>query len=227
MSSETISERKLSREVNFLLFLGLSCFLIYVFRIFFSGTLHYFFMPWNLFLGYLPLVFSRLCLHHETIKNSRLMLILMAGLWLLFFPNAPYMLTDLFHLGNRPTMPMWYDLLLILTFAWTGLLAGFLSLFDIEQLMLQRRRIQAKHIPYISGGMLFLASFGIYLGRYLRWNSWDIFVNPFGILADIADRFIHPFDHPRTWGMTLLMGFFLNAVYYSIRLLKGDRGLKD
>lgn len=225
MSSDTMVEKRLSPEVNFLLLMGLSCFLIYIFRIFFSGTLHYFFMPWNLFLGYLPLVFSRLCLHNEKIQNSRVMFVVMVGLWLLFFPNAPYMLTDLFHLGNRPTMPMWYDLFFILTFAWTGLLAGFLSLADIEKLMEQRRRIKDEYIPYISGSLLLLASFGIYLERYLRWNSWDIFVNPFGVLTDIADRFIHPFDHPRTWGMTLLMGFFLNAVYHSIRILKGRRRL--
>jgi uncharacterized membrane protein len=125
-------------------------------------------MPWNLFLGFLPLLFTRLIMHFKSISESRIMLFLMVGLWLLFFPNAPYMLTDLFLLNSRSTMPMWYDLFFVLSFAWTGLLAGFISLSDIEKLMLQRRRIPARAIPYLSGTLLLVASFGIYLGRYLR-----------------------------------------------------------
>lgn len=223
MSSKPLQRKFITEEMSFLLFLGISCFLIYLFRIFYSGTLHYFFMPWNLFLGFLPLLFTRIIMYYDSIRQSRVMLVLMVALWLLFFPNAPYMLTDLFHLNNRPAMPLWYDLFFVLSFAWTGLLAGFLSLGDIEKLMLQRRRIPANAIPYISGTLLVIASFGIYLGRYLRWNSWDVFVNPIGVLTDIADRFIHPFDHPRTWGMTLLMGFFLNVMYLSLRLVKRER----
>lgn len=222
MSTNPIQHKFLNQEMSFLLFLGISCFLIFLFRIVYSGSLHYIFMPWNLFLGFLPLLFTRLIMHYKSIRDSRIMLVLMVGLWLLFFPNAPYMLTDLFHLSSRSTMPMWYDLFFVLSFAWTGLLAGFISLADIEKLMIQRRRIPASAIPYLSGTLLLIASFGIYLGRYLRWNSWDVFVNPIAVITDIADRFIHPFHHPRTWGMTLLMGFFLNIMYWSLRLIKGE-----
>lgn len=220
MSLNSMTQSKRSPEINFIYFLSISCVLMYLFRIFMSGTLHYFFMPWNLFLGFVPLFFSRLVLHHERIRSSKWMLLAVAILWLLFFPNAPYMLTDLFHLNSRPAMPLWYDLLFILTFAWTGLLAGFLSLYDIEKLLMQRQRISKEQIPYISGALLFIASFGIYLGRYLRWNSWDLFVDPLAIFSDVLDRFIHPFEHSQTWGMTFLMGFFLNVVYHSLRFLR-------
>ena len=115
-------------------------------------------------------------------------------------------------------MPVWFDLVLILSFAWTGLLFGFLSLWDIERLL--SRYLSRFWISVISIGLLFLGSFGIYLGRYLRWNSWDIIKEPFGLLYDIGDRLINPFSHPRTWGMTLFMGFFLNLVYWSFRLIR-------
>jgi uncharacterized membrane protein len=220
-------EKKLSKDTSehkWLLFLAGCCMFIYMGRILYSGTLHYFFMPWNLFLGFVPLFFSRLLRQYPAVSKSNFLLLLVACLWLLFFPNAPYMLTDLFHLRSRVGMPMWYDLLFILSFAWTGLMAGFVSLWDIEQLVLRKNIMDEKYIPRISGALLFVASFGIYLGRYLRWNSWDLFVQPFPLMKDIADRFLHPFHHPETWGMTLLMGFFLNVLYHSLRMIRKQQG---
>lgn len=72
--------------------------------------------------------------------------------------------------------------------------------------------------------LLFISSFGVYLGRFLRWNTWDIISNPIDLLADIADRFIHPLSHGRTWGITLLMGTLLSFIYFSVSvLMKGAR----
>ena len=68
--------------------------------------------------------------------------------------------------------------------------------------------------------LLFLGSFGIYLGRFLRWNSWDIMNRPGALFGDIFDRFVHPFDHPRTWGVTLFLGLMLTAMYFSLRLFR-------
>jgi uncharacterized membrane protein len=141
--------------------------------------------------------------------------------WLLFFPNAPYILTDLFHLRHRAEVPIWYDLILIIAFAWTGLLYGFFSLLDIEQ----KRPFalsQTLHIVFIVG-LLFLSGFGIYIGRFLRWNSWDVVSHPLGIFTDVFDRFINPTDHPRTWGVTIFMGLLLNMMYFSIRGLGKNR----
>jgi uncharacterized membrane protein len=77
-----------------------------------------------------------------------------------------------------------------------------------------------KYISIISTTLLFLGSFGIYIGRYLRWNSWDIITEPFKLIYDISDRIINPLSHTRTWGMTIIMGLFLNMVYWSLRLIK-------
>ena len=137
--------------------------------------------------------------------------------WLLFFPNAPYILTDLFHLQRNLDMPIWFDLILILSFAWTGLLFGFLSLWDLEKIL--STRFKLVYVRSISILMLFAGSFGIYLGRYLRWNSWDILTEPLNIIYDISDRFINPWQHPRTWGMTIAMFFFLSMMYWSFRVI--------
>ena len=118
-------------------------------------------------------------------------------------------------------MPIWFDLVLILSFAWTGILFGFFSLWDIERML--SKSLKQRYISVISIILLFLGSFGIYLGRYLRWNSWDIIQQPFQLMYDIGDRLINPFSHPRTWGMTVLFGLFLSILYFSFRLIKNRK----
>jgi uncharacterized membrane protein len=130
-------------------------------------------------------------------------------------------LTDLFHLRLHLSMPVWFDLVLILSFAWTGLLFGFFSLWDIEQLL--SKSIKQTYVTIISVVLLFLGSFGIYIGRYLRWNSWDIISEPFKLMYDISDRVINPFAHPQTWGMTVLMWIFLLILYESFRLIRNRK----
>ncbi len=140
--------------------------------------------------------------------------------WLLFFPNAPYILTDLFHLKLTTGVPVWYDLILILSYAWTGMFLGFLSLRDLESMLLLKWK--PRRVQIFVSGLLFLASLGVYLGRFLRWNSWDILQHPMTLLGDVADRFFHPMDHPRTWGVTILLGLFLNMVYMSFKFIGLD-----
>ena len=162
---------------------------------------------------------STILIYKQT--NRKISLILLIVSWLLFFPNSPYILTDLFHLRLHTSAPMWFDLIVILSFAWTGLIYGFISLLDIETLL--KRYINSKIITIISVIFLFLASFGIYLGRFLRWNSWDIISNPFGLFNDVFERIINPFDHPRTWGLTIFMGLLLNMMYFSLKFIKEQK----
>lgn len=204
-------------QVNFLGLLTVICVLLSFFRWYYTGTKYFLFLNWNLILAIVPWIISGYLLKREK-KPTRISLMLMLFSWLLFFPNAPYILTDLFHLNFSSNMPIWFDLLLILMFAWTGLLFGFISLWNMETLF--KSRLSYSRLTVISSVLLFVCSFGIYLGRYLRWNSWDIIQNPIGLVSDVGERFISPFDHPRTWGMTLLMGVFLNVVYWTFHLLR-------
>ncbi len=197
------------------------CMLLSVLRVYLSGSFYFLFLVWNLFLAAVPFIITSLISFKSKSRVQLFKIIGVSIVWLLFFPNAPYILTDLFHLRLITDFPKWFDLILIISYAWTGLLFGFLSLLKIEALY--RCYLSNIKIEIFSSLILFVASFGIYLGRYLRWNSWDILNNPEGLLYDITNRIVNPFEHPRTWGMTLLFGVLLNMVYWTIKLLRKDK----
>lgn len=206
-------------KINILLILmTLFCFSLSVFRYYISETKVFFFLNWNLFLAWIPLFLSTLILAFNSKSKISVALIIMA--WILFFPNSPYILTDLFHLKARNTIPIWYDLIVILSYAWTGLICGFLSLSDIEKLLSGYTR--ERFINGIVVLFLFMSSFGVYLGRFLRWNSWDVLNNPFGLFNDIVLRFIYPLEYTKTWGVTLLMGIMLNFMYFTFKLIRNN-----
>ena len=198
--------------------LSLFCFGLSLFRVEISGTRHFLFLNWNLFLAFVPWLLTMTLTISPNLRKSRIAVFGMLGVWLLFFPNASYILTDLFHLSHHSSMPIWFDLVLILSFAWTGLLYGFLSLWHLEEMMEQF--LSKKVILWISIVLLFISSFGIYIGRYLRWNSWDILHQPGRLLGDVGERIINPFDHTRTWGVTIFMGLFLMMLYFTFKLLR-------
>lgn len=198
--------------------LSLVCFGLSLFRMEYSGTRHFLFLNWNLFLAFVPWLFTVILTMSPNLQKSRLAVFGMLGVWLLFFPNASYILTDLFHLSHNSSMPIWFDLVLILSFAWTGLLYGFLSLWNLEELMEQF--LSKRMITTLSVLLLFVSSFGIYIGRYLRWNSWDILHHPTKLMGDVGDRIINPFDHSRTWGVTIFMGLFLTMLYFTFKFLR-------
>jgi uncharacterized membrane protein len=213
-----LKETKRLNETVFLAALTLFCFGASLFRFMYTDTKVFLFLNWNLLLAFIPWALTSLVIIRPRLQKSKLVLFVLLGSWLLFFPNAPYILTDLFHLRLKSSMPIWFDLILILSFAWTGLLFGFLSLWDIEKIL--QNYMRKTYVLLSSIGLLFIGSFGIYVGRFLRWNSWDILTEPLHLMYDIGDRFINPFDHPRTWGMTIFMGIFLNMIYLSFRLIR-------
>ena len=170
------------------------CFAVVAARIYFGGTWRYVFLLWNLFLAWIPLVTA------------------LAVVWLLFFPNAPYMVTDLLHLSAVDNVPLWYDTLLLATFAWTSFLLGFVSLYLMQTMVSRAAGAIAGWV--FATGVLALSAFGVYLGRFQRWNSWDVLYRPVGLLADIADRLRHPLSHPRTLVFTGLLAVFLITTYF-------------
>jgi len=188
-----------------------------VFRVWHSHTMTYTFLVWNLFLAAIPYGISTLLIEFENLRKRPLVFWSLVALWLLFLPNAPYIFTDLFHLRLRNGVPLWFDLLLLLSFAWNGIILGYLSLFDIQELVSKKL---GKRFTWLSVFcILFLCAFGVYLGRFLRWNSWDVFFNPFALVSDIADRFVNPFAHLHTWGLTIGYGTFLVLGYLTLSLL--------
>jgi uncharacterized membrane protein len=135
----------------------------------------------------------------------------LGALWLLFLPNAPYLLTDLIHLGTRNDAPLWFDLVLFTAFAWTGVLLGFMSVYLMQAVV--RRAVGVGWSWAFVGASLVATSFGIYLGRSLRWNSWALVTNPSPLLSDIWARVSDPLGHPRTFGMTVALSALLSVLY--------------
>jgi uncharacterized membrane protein len=205
-------------ETVFMAMLSLFCLGTTIFRRLYVGSWGFFFLNWNLFMAFIPWALTSISFIKPKIQKSFLSVTILVIFWLLFFPNAPYLITDLFHLRKLRAMPVWYDVLMILSYAWTGQLFGFLSLWDMERILAQK--LPRPLVTILSGFLLFVGSFGIYMGRYLRWNTWDLFTRTSEVLTDIGDRFTNPFEHRLTWGITLFMGIFLNIVYWSFRLVK-------
>ncbi|PWW19983.1 DUF1361 domain-containing protein [Chryseobacterium sp. AG844] len=201
-------------KINVLLIMmTIFCFSLSAFRYYISDTKVFLFLNWNLFLAWIPLLLSSFVLAFNI--RSKISLVFIIIIWILFFPNSPYILTDLFHLKARNSIPVWYDLIVILSFAWTGLICGFISLNDIEKKLSYYGKKNS--INGIIVFFLFMSSFGVYLGRFLRWNSWDVLNNPFGLFSDIVVRFIYPMEYTKTWGVTLLMGIMLNFMYFTFK----------
>jgi uncharacterized membrane protein len=194
----------------------ISILLLYA-RIEWSGSIRYVFLAWNLFLAWIPFVFVLLLKAAVEDGKSIWVRLPLFACWLLFFPNSPYILTDLFHLDARPGVPLWFDLVLLLSFAWNGLLLGFASLFYIRNYLKQRFSDLWVSIFIIS--LMVLCSFGIYLGRYPRWNSWDLFSNPVALFTDILDMITHPRQNPRMVGVTFFFSLFLIAGFWSLQAL--------
>lgn len=201
--------------------MGISCVfsvLLSVYRIYHTHSIIYGFFWWNIFLAFIPFCISTLLyIRAERAGIHGIFLIFTLGIWLLFIPNSPYIITDLLHLRERPGMPFWFDVLMSVSFAWNGLMLGLLSLLDIQQIISER-------INKIAGWLfaafaICLGSFGIYLGRFQRWNSWDIITNPFSLAHDIVHHIIHPISHPRPLAVTILFSVFIGITYLMMKLL--------
>jgi uncharacterized membrane protein len=191
------------------------CASLLTLRVITTLRLTYAFLAWNLFLAAIPFALSiGMCRAVRTRVR-----VCLGCLWLLFFPNAPYILTDFVHLYPRPEAPLWFDMMLLLSAAGAGLLLAFASLRHVHQLVVARTS-SAFGWAFVTA-VLFLSSFGIYLGRFQRWNSWDILHMPVALGRDVAHRVLVPWEHPRTWVMTIGMGVMLLLGYLATTTLGG------
>ncbi len=166
------------------------------------------FLLWNAYLAWIPVILLELPLARSKYSLIRWSTI---GLAILFFPNAPYLVTDLIHLRPRTGVPLWYDALLLFSFAYLGLKLALHALRQIRQI-LQDKPIWI--VEAITVTMLSLSGFGIYLGRVLRWNSWEAVLSPKDILTDILALFTAPSNHQEAWLMIVLFSGMLACVYW-------------
>jgi len=191
---------------------SLFCVALVLLRFAQSGSTDYMGLIWNLFLAWIPFVLAVAAYDRWRRRGAGIAVLVLGALWLLFFPNAPYIVTDFIHLQRTDAAPYWYDAVTVSAFAWTGLLLGFGSLFLMQTVVRQWRGV-------VSGWAfacvaLALGSVGIYLGRFLRLNSWDAVEHP-SLLPRIAHTVARdPFTYGEAIGVTVLFTVALGFAYF-------------
>ncbi len=190
---------------------GVSVLLLAV-RMIVAGNTRFWFMIWNLFLAWLPVIFAlgfRVNLAKHRLYAWQNLLLL--GLWLGFLPNAFYLMSDLIHLQSSGETSILYDIAMMMSFIINGLILGYLSIYIVHVQLLKQWSVKA--VLWFLGFIFLANGFAIYLGRYLRWNTWDILINPFGIIFDLSERVINPVFHAQTYIVTLTFFVLISATY--------------
>lgn len=180
-------------------------------RIAYSDSGRHLGLIWNLFLAWIPFMLAYFA-HAVTWRRATLYLVLpaIAFLWLIFFPNAPYMLTDLQDLARRASdAPLWYDVIIVGWSSWTGMLLGVISLYLMQDIIIRSfgRTAGWVFVFVIST----LSSFGIYIGRFVRLNSWDILQDPAETAQEILGIIVDP--SMRLAAFILLYTFFFLFIF--------------
>ena len=177
-----------------------------------TGDANFRYLVWNLFLAWIPFALAVFVYDRWRRHGAGIALLALGGLWLLFFPNAPYIATDFVHLQRDPLAPFWFDALTIAAFAWMGVLLGFASLYLMQTVVRQWRGTVAGWIFAVVA--IGLGSLGIYLGRFLRLNSWDALEHP-----SVLPRILHavardPFAYQEAIAVTLVFTLALSFAYF-------------
>jgi uncharacterized membrane protein len=195
-----------------------SCFAIVldIARVGLSQKINFIFLIWNLFLAWIPYTLSTM-LHIETSKKKFIAIFLP---WLLFFPNAAYLITDILHVDFRPPVPLWYDSLIFFVFGWLGIMLASLALLRVHKYIEHKIGVVWSACAVL--GIAVLTAFGIYLGRFERFNSWDVFTDPLTLFTNIIDIWN---DIPHTVEPLLFTGIFTLVIlftYYVVREVVRD-----
>jgi uncharacterized membrane protein len=191
-----------------------SLFLFFV-RVFGSASFRFWFLFWNLLLAWVPLALAVLL-----VKNLRRhrwkswQNILLTFLWLGFLPNSFYIVSDLIHVHLTGEINILFDVVLFISCIFNAYVFGFMSLYIVHRELLKRLEIKRAHLAI--GAVILASSFAIYLGRYLRWNTWDIFIQPLGLIFDITDRIINPIAHPQAFVTTIIFSLLLGSMYWVV-----------
>jgi uncharacterized membrane protein len=167
------------------------------------------FLVWNLFLAWIPMVLALWI----TVLRSRWTVAAASLAWLAFLPNAPYLVTDLVHL-NRGGNDLWRHVLQFGFAAWTGTLLGVVSMRLVHQ------RVERAAGPAVGwcvvAGSVGLCAVGVVIGRFQRWNSWDLLTRPSQVAASTFDWVSNPITEVRSTGVALAIAAFFGLAYLTV-----------
>jgi uncharacterized membrane protein len=208
-----MSKYKIIIPKNILILFAFSSALIILRMVLFgSFSLKYIF--WNIFLAFIPFAISYILFSFSKENNiNKIYFYIGIIFWFLFIPNAPYIVTDLIHIGEIRAVPVLYDSVLLFTSALIGLLLGAHSIYHIEQIL--KIKYSQKIVSFIIFTAIFFISFGIFIGRFLRFNSWDIFENPVLFIRAIGDVFTNKDYSIEAFFYTILFFLFISMFYLS------------
>lgn len=186
-------------------------------RFLYSASDYYRFYIWNTFLAIIPYALSTQILKSKKIRAFTILLLV--G-WFLFLPNAPYLITDLFHYEQQNAAPYWYDLFIVIIGSWNGLILGLISLLNVEQFL--ARYFTPVWVKVSVFASLLLCSYGVFIGRFNRFNSWDIISAPRNLVVTSAHHILLPMHYPKVWVFTLLFTTMLTLMYYTLKKIPGQ-----
>lgn len=218
-----------NRIIKALLLASFLAVLMILFRIVYTDSIKLLFLVWNLFLAWIPFLLSIYILKISQSKNKYIPKIVIGILWILFFPNTFYLITDYIHLNNHSYVKlengiyhfyydflMWFDFVLISLFAFLGYFLGVLSLNNIHKLILSK---WSKGLSWFFILLIaFITGFGIYLGRFLRFNSWDVIIHPVSLIVEIVQNI-----NVDSFVFSVIFGGFIficYIIFYSIKTSK-------
>lgn len=211
------------RLVGSLILLSTVSIALLAVRVLVSDSFRYSFMIWNLFLAAVPVLLSWwLVVRAGRYGWRQWQQVVLLIAWIVFLPNSFYIITDFIHLQQNYEADLLFDITMLTSFVVTGLILGYMSVYMVHQLLLNYMR---ERWAYGLIGLLFLVcSFAVCLGRYTRWNTWDILLQPAGLLFDVSDRLLNPGFHIQTYQTTITLFLVIFSgyvvVFESIRWLR-------
>jgi uncharacterized membrane protein len=191
-----------------------------------NHSLTFDYLIYNLFLAWIPLI---LTLWLERMLRSRLWSgwqpFVLTLFWLGFLPNTFYMISDYIHLQDVARVDLIFDVIMFSSFILNAFILGLVSLYVVHTEL--RKRMTLYGSWWMVAAIIFLISFAIYIGRDLRWNTWDVLLNPASILFDVSDRLLQPKAHPEmfttTFGFAVLIGSVYAVIWYGARLMRQQK----
>jgi uncharacterized membrane protein len=207
-----------------LAFASLTSVLLFIVGALRNGSTVFDYLIWNLFLAWVPLV---LMLWLSRVLRRKLwsswQALTLTVMFVCFLPNTFYLVTDVIHLQETPRVDLVYDIIMFMSFILNGMLLGLTSVYLFHAEL--RKRLTMRKSWTLLLLLLLLTSFAIYIGRDLRWNSWDILLNPASILFEVSDRLLAPMAHPELFSTTL--GFFALITSVYVVLWHAARALRQ